>query len=215
MILKSITSLAAMPLAGCQSLPRQDADRAAARYLDHPSTMYAARDDGGYRIPGFPYGEVDPRYYRQRVADPTGRAAGTIVVDTARRFLYLVEPNGQAIRYGVSIGREGFAWKGEGVIAQRRAWPRWTPPGEMLVRKPGLARYATEAGSMAPGLSNPLGARALYIFADGRDTLYRIHGTPEWQTVGRAASSGCVRLFQQDIIDLYARAPDGARVVVL
>ncbi len=119
------------------------------------------------------------------------------------------------MRYGVGIGREGFAWQGAGVIQWRQRWPRWKPPNEMVARQPELAKYSIENGGMEPGLKNPLGARALYIFSDGEDTLYRLHGNPEWRSIGKAVSSGCVRLLNQDIIDLYDRVPNKAPVVVL
>ncbi|HEV7435233.1 L,D-transpeptidase [Rhizobium halophilum] len=176
--------------------------------------MYGSVVDGGFVIPAVPYWEINPRYYRQRVSDPTGERPGTVVVDTASRFLYLVEPGGTAMRYGVGIGREGFAWEGAGVIEWRQKWPKWTPPAEMIARQPQLARYSAENGGQPPGLDNPLGARALYIFQGGKDTLYRLHGSPEWRSIGKAVSSGCVRLMNQDVIDLYERVPENARIVV-
>ena len=176
--------------------------------------MYGTVVDGGFVIPAVPYWEINPRYYRQRVVDPTGERPGTVVVDTASRFLYLVEADGSAMRYGVGIGREGFSWQGEGVIQWRQKWPTWTPPAEMIARQPHLARFSAENGGQPPGLDNPLGARALYIFQNGQDTLYRLHGSPEWNSIGRAVSSGCVRLMNQDIIDLYERVPNKARIVV-
>jgi len=176
--------------------------------------MYGPVEDGGYLIPAVPYQQIDPQFYRQRVYDPTGEAPGTVVVDTPSRLLYVVEPGGTAMRYGVGIGREGFAWQGDGVIHWRQAWPHWKPPNEMVARQPSLAKYSIENGGMPPGLDNPLGARALYIFQNGEDTLYRLHGNPEWQSIGKAVSSGCVRLLNQDVIDLYARVPAKARIVV-
>lgn len=176
---------------------------------------YGEIADGGFVIPAVPYWKIPPRFYRQRVPNSTGEPAGTVVVDTRDRFLYLVESGGQtAMRYGVGIGREGFAWQGEGVIQWRQKWPKWTPPSEMVARQPQLAQYGPGTGGMAPGLLNPLGARALYIFQNGQDTLYRLHGNPEWNSIGKAVSSGCVRLMNQDIIDLYERVPNKARIVV-
>jgi lipoprotein-anchoring transpeptidase ErfK/SrfK len=148
------------------------------------------------------------------VKDPTGEPAGTVVVDTAARFLYVVEPGGTAMRYGVGIGRDGFAWEGEGVIQWRQPWPRWKVPDDMIRRQPSLARYSVANGGMDPGIKNPLGARALYIFQNGQDTLYRLHGSPEWKSIGKAVSSGCVRLINQDVLDLYKRVPYHARIVV-
>jgi lipoprotein-anchoring transpeptidase ErfK/SrfK len=138
----------------------------------------------------------------------------TLPANTASRFLYLVNSDGTAMRYGVGIGRQGFVWGGEAVVERRQKWPRWTPPAAMIARQPELARYSSQNGGMPPGPKNPLGARALYIFRDGRDTLYRLHGSPEWNSIGKAASSGCVRLINQDAIDLYERIPEKARVVI-
>ena len=181
---------------------------------DELEARYAAVEDGGHLIPAVPYQRMDTKYLRQRVPDPTGEPAGTVVVDTPARFLYVVEPGGTAMRYGVGIGREGFAWEGEGIIHWRQPWPRWKPPGEMIARRPELEKYSVANGGMAPGSNNPLGARALYIFQNGRDTLYRLHGTPEWDSIGKATSSGCVRLVNQDVIDLYQRVQYHARIVV-
>jgi lipoprotein-anchoring transpeptidase ErfK/SrfK len=175
---------------------------------------YAAFEDGGHVVPAIPYREMDPKYYRQRVANPTGEKAGTVVVDTPNRFLYLVEEGGTAMRYGVGIGRQGFAWQGEGIIHWRQHWPRWKPPSEMIARQPELERYSVANGGMDPGIKNPLGARALYIFQNRQDTLYRLHGSPEWQSIGKSVSSGCVRLVNHDIVDLYQRVPQHARIVV-
>lgn len=176
--------------------------------------MYGEMMDNGYVIPAIPYQKIPARFYRQRVVDPTGQPPGTIVVDTPSRFLYLVESGGTAMRYGVGIGRQGFSWQGEGVIQWRQKWPKWTPPDEMIARQPELAQYSSANGGKPPGLDNPLGARALYIFQGGEDTLYRLHGSPEWNSIGKAVSSGCVRLMNQDIVDLYERVPSKARIVV-
>lgn len=135
--------------------------------------------------------------------------------DSARREpparCVLVAEGGKAMRYGVGIGRDGFTWSGRGEIRLKREWPTWTPPSEMIVRQPELEPYRN---GMAPGLDNPLGARALYIFQDGRDTLYRVHGTSDPTTIGLAVSSGCVRLINQDVIDLYSRVSVGSAIVV-
>lgn len=177
------------------------------------AVMYGPVEDGGNLIPAVPYKQIDPRYYRQQVVDPTGEAPGTVIVDTPSRFLHLVEPGGTAMRYGVGIGRQGFSWQGSGVIQWRQKWPRWKPPNEMVARQPELARYSIENGGMDPGLKNPLGARALYIFSGGQDTLYRLHGNPEWRSIGKAVSAGCVRLLNQDILDLYDRVPIKAPIL--
>lgn len=178
------------------------------------ASRYAAFEDGGHFVPAIPYERMNPEFLRRRVADPTGEAPGTVVVDTPRRFLYLVENGGSALRYGVGIGRDGFSWEGKGYIHWRQHWPRWKPPGEMIARQPELEKYSVANGGMDPGVHNPLGARALYIFQDRQDTLYRLHGNPEWQSIGKAVSSGCVRLMNQDIVDLYERVPFHAPIVV-
>ncbi len=177
--------------------------------------VYGPEYDGGFSIPAVPYQQIDPRFYRQEVENTFGEKPGTIIVDTGERFLYLILSNGRAMRYGVGIGREGFAWSGRGVIQWKQTWPRWKPPNEMVARQPHLEQYSIANGGMAPGLNNPLGARAMYIFKNGEDTLYRLHGTPEWQSIGKATSSGCVRLINQDVIDLYGRVRDKAPILVI
>jgi lipoprotein-anchoring transpeptidase ErfK/SrfK len=149
--------------------------------------------------------------FRTQVADPTGERPGTIVVNTGERHLYYVLEGGQAIRYGVGIGKDGFTWSGRAKVGRKAEWPVWTPPPEMMERQPETREFAN---GMPGGLTNPLGARALYIYQDGRDTLYRLHGTLEVWSIGGAVSSGCVRLLFHDIIDLYGRAPVGTPIVV-
>lgn len=177
---------------------------------------YAQVQDGGYTIPAVPPGRVEARYLRQVVRTP-GRIAGaaqpgTIVVDPGNRYLYLVQANGTSMRYGIGVGRDGFAWSGEAVIRGKQQWPRWHPPAEMMARDPEAAKYPN---GMDGGLQNPLGARALYLWQGNRDTLYRLHGTNDPSSIGKAVSSGCVRLMNQDIIDLYQRVPIGTKVIVL
>ena len=155
--------------------------------------------------------ELDPKFLCQIVPDPTGEPGGTLVVSTGEFFLYLVLGDGTAIRYGVGVGRDGFRWTGTAEVGRKAKWPTWTPPASMIRREPKLARWRD---GMPGGPSNPLGARALYLFKDGRDTLYRIHGTNEPWTIGKAASSGCVRLTNHDITDLYDKVPLGTRVVL-
>ena len=177
--------------------------------------IYGPMTDDGRMLPAIPYQRIDPRYLRQEVAFPSADKPGTIIVDTKERLLYFVLGNGRAMRYGVGIGREGHGWTGRGVIQWRQRWPRWTPPDEMVARQPDVAIYSAANGGMNPGLNNPLGARALYIFKDGKDSLFRVHGTPEWQSIGKAVSSGCVRMLNQDVIDLFDRVPDKAEIIVL
>ena len=205
-------------LAGCSSSAketvRHDASRRLAARRAEGALLYAARPEEQFPLPAIPHERIDPKFYRQMVPDPTGEAPGTLVVDTGSHFLYFTYPDGQAMRYGVGLGRAGFAWAGRGKIQYKRQWPKWTPPEEMIARQPELAKYSAANGGMPPGLDNPLGARALYIFQGNEDTLYRIHGSPEWWTIGKSVSSGCVRLINQDIIDLYSRVPDGTQVMV-
>jgi lipoprotein-anchoring transpeptidase ErfK/SrfK len=151
---------------------------------------------------------VDPKFRRTVVDNPTGERAGTIVIDTGARYLYLVQADGKAIRYGVGVGREGFLWKGRASIGRKAEWPGWTPPPAMRKRQPGLP------GHMPGGPNNPLGARALYLHMGGKDSMYRIHGTNEPHTIGHAMSSGCIRMINDDVIDLYGRVGPGTRVVV-
>jgi lipoprotein-anchoring transpeptidase ErfK/SrfK len=170
-----------------------------------------------FPVPALRLSQVNPAFLRAEVADPTGEAPGTIVIDPQSRFLYHVQPGGWAIRYGVGVGRAGFGWSGTATIHDKQDWPDWYPPKEMLARQPELlARMSELQGGigMPGGPGNPLGARALYLWQGNRDTLYRIHGTSEPWTIGTRVSSGCIRMINQDVIDLYARTPIGTRVVV-
>lgn len=173
---------------------------------------YSMVTDAGYTIPPIPYEKIQPQYRRQVVSYPSAEKPGTLVVDTKQKFLYYTLEDGKAVRYGIGVGRDGFRWSGAAYIGQKREWPVWTPPRPMIKRQPQLAKYA---GGMKPGLTNPLGARALYLYKNGRDSLYRLHGTPEWWTIGTNVSSGCIRLMNHDIMDLYNRAEVGSKVVVL
>lgn len=171
--------------------------------------------DEAHFVPGVRSGTLPKTFRRQIVPDPTGEPAGTVVVDTGARLLYLVQPGGRAIRYGIGIGRDGFRWKGRATVGAKREWPTWTPPAEMIARDPRLGAFGGGAGGMPGGTDNPLGARALYLHQDGRDTLYRIHGTNDAGSIGSDVTAGCVRMLNLDVIDLYARVPRGATVVVV
>lgn len=175
--------------------------------------MYGAQPDERFPLPATDIRNVDERFFRQQVDYHRYEPAGTIVVDTANRFLYLVQENGKAMRYGIGVGRAGLAFEGQAEVGRKAEWPRWTPTANMIARDP--ERNAQWAGGMEPGLENPLGPRALYLYQDGRDTLYRIHGTSEPWSIGLDVSSGCIRLFNQDIIDLYSRVPLNTQVIVL
>lgn len=206
--------LISMPvlLTGCATAGRQAVSvkpTIPAEYL----TMYAAVEGEPFPIAAANLTRVDPQFYRREVDYPTYETPGTIVVDTQARYLYLVGENGRALRYGIGVGKAGLEFEGGAVVQYKRQWPRWTPTQEMIAREP--ERYGPLAGGMEPGVTNPLGPRALYLFKDGKDTLYRIHGTTEDWTIGKAVSSGCIRLLNQDILDLYRRVPNGTRVVVL
>ena len=142
---------------------------------------------------------------RTAVIYPTRYAPGTVVINTGERRLYLVLPNGQALRYGIGVGRDGFRWGGVHRISAKKEWPEWTPPSQMLARRPDLPRH------MRGGIENPLGARALYLGS----TLYRIHGSNEPETIGQAVSSGCFRMTNEDVVDLYSRVSIGATVIVM
>jgi lipoprotein-anchoring transpeptidase ErfK/SrfK len=164
---------------------------------DDPDFCFAVcgGDMAGRRRPG-----ARPRLFRLRHA----RCHGTIYINTAERRLYLVLANGQALRYGIGVGRDGFRWGGTHRISAKKEWPSWTPPSQMLARRPDLPRH------MAGGIDNPLGARAMYLGS----TLYRIHGSNEPETIGQAVSSGCFRMTNEDVTDLYSRVPVGTTVIV-
>ncbi|RFC68787.1 MULTISPECIES: L,D-transpeptidase [Mesorhizobium] len=218
----SFTALgvSSVALAGCATGPMYP-DGPAPTPLPPPPTfeeyslMYGPLEDGGFQIPAVPYTQIDQQFLRQVVANTTGQKPGTIVVDTLGHNLYFTLPGGQAVRYGVGLGRAGFEWAGAGVIQWKQKWPKWTPPDEMIARDPKLEKFSVRNGGQPGGLKNPLGARALYIFQNGEDTLFRVHGTPEWKSIGKSVSSGCVRMINQDVIDLYERVPNKTPIVVV
>ena len=176
--------------------------------------QYVDPYDGGRAPSGgapsdYDLGTTVSRRTMREIPNPTSQPPGTIVIDTASRHLYFTQPNGQALEYGIGVGRQGFAWKGTAKVERKAEWPGWTPPVEMIKRRPDLPTH------MEGGMENPLGARALYLFQGNRDTLFRIHGTNEPDTIGKAVSSGCIRMMNGDVIDLYQRVPVGTKVVVL
>ena len=178
--------------------------------------MYAPVDDL-YPVPGIELSRINPAYLRRVVEYQTAEAPGTIVVDPRSRYLYLVMRDGMAVRYGVGVGRSGFSWSGSAVIKDKQEWPDWYPPKEMFDRQPDLMKQMGElpgGPGMAGGPGNPLGARALYLWQGNKDTLYRIHGTNEPEKIGQAVSSGCIRMRNIDVVDLYNRVPVGATVIV-
>ena len=212
-VMLGVSSLAALSLAGCATTtPPAPVTPPTPAVPPHILSMYAALPEERFPIPAARIDLDDPIYWRQEVDNVTGEKPGTVVVDTPNRFLYWTMPEGRAMRYGVGIGREGFAWEGRGHIAYGREWPIWTPPAEMIERQPDLEPYRR---GMEPGLENPLGPRALYIHQGNRDTLYRVHGSMDALSIGKAVSSGCVRLLFHDVIDLYERVRWGAPIVVV
>ncbi|MDO9526356.1 MAG: L,D-transpeptidase [Gemmobacter sp.] len=177
---------------------------------------YGALTNEPYPVPAVPDGVVPPHLWLQEVDNPfPDQPTGTIIVDPDAAYLHLVGVNGRAMRYGVGVGAAGFDWEGDAQMRFRRSWPRWKAPDTMIARRPEFAPYSVANGGMDPGPGNPLGARALYLFQNGEDTLYRIHGACEPEYLGEAVSSGCIRLLDQDVIDLHDRVRDGVRVVVL
>jgi len=212
-----LAGAASLALAGCTSTVQRP--QMAQPVLPPPPLptppMYYAMANERFPIPEVDVSQVDSKWWRTEVDYPTTERAGTVVVDTPNRYLYHVGSSGRATRYGVGVGRDGFSWAGRGRhIAYKREWPRWNPPNEMVARQPELEPVSIANGGMAPGLDNPLGARALYIHQGSRDTLYRIHGTGEAWTIGQAVSSGCVRLLHHDVIHLADRVKWGSPIVV-
>ena len=158
------------------------------------------------------HGSVPNEFRRQVVRFRTAEKPGTIIIDGDKHFLYLVQEDFTAIRYGIGVGRDGFGWAGIVEVGRKAEWPRWTPPAEMVARDPEAAKWAN---GMPGGPENPLGARALYLYEDGRDTIYRIHGTNQPWSIGLDISSGCIRMNNDDVTDLYNRVQPGAKVIVL
>lgn len=183
----------------------------AAQFFDPEQHRWVEYDDARARGDARSVSE-DPKFIPQVVEFMTGEQPGTVIIDSDEKFLYLVLPDFQAIRYGVGVGRDGFGWSGVVEVGRKAEWPVWTPPPEMIARDPNAAQYA---GGMPGGPDNPLGARALYLYQGGRDTIYRIHGTNQPWTIGTNISSGCIRMRNQDIEDLYERVPVGSKVIVI
>ncbi|MFN5996741.1 MAG: L,D-transpeptidase [Paracoccaceae bacterium] len=200
-LLAACVDPAAGPTASNQPLPKAD------------ENVYVATMDSGIAIPALPVDQIPESHRRQVVAYETDQAPGTIIINPKTKLLYYVLGNKKAIRYGIAVGKAGFEWSGEAIVSEKKPWPTWIPPKEMIARRPELAKY-DEIGQPG-GPTNPLGARAIYLTSGGRDYGYRIHGTPEWQSIGRNASSGCIRMINQDVLDLYSRVKGGEKVVVL
>jgi lipoprotein-anchoring transpeptidase ErfK/SrfK len=226
-IITGASASAAATLAGCVNSnpnpaiyasavtpPPDTADAIEPRYNE----IYAAVSDGKFVVPATNLAQIDSAFLRKNVAYATPESTGTIVVDPANHYLYHVEGNGRATRYGVGVGRDGFRWAGQATIHSKQEWPDWYPPEEMLGRRPDLMPHmvALQSGiGMHGGPDNPLGARAMYLWQGNKDTYFRIHGTNEPWTIGGSQSSGCIRMINQDAMDLYQKTPIGTRVVVL
>lgn len=205
--------LVLLSLSACVQTTRPAAEPDVAKVNPSVASMYSAIDDGGNLVPAVDAAKIESKNVRQVVDYQTKEPPGTIVVDPYARFLYLVMENGKAMRYGVGVAKAGLEFVGEADIARKAQWPGWTPTQDMIKRDP--ERYEPLAKGLPGGLKNPLGARALYLYKGGQDTLYRIHGTNEPWSIGKSVSSGCIRMLNQDIIDLHRRVPKGSRVVVL
>jgi lipoprotein-anchoring transpeptidase ErfK/SrfK len=173
---------------------------------------YAAVPHDRFPLAAMPLDKVKPELRRREIAYDGKESAGTVVVNTPERRLYYVLGNGRAIRYGIGVGRESLALRGGATVGRKGEWPNWTPTDNMIRRDPRNRRFA---GGVPGGLNNPLGARALYLYRGGRDTMFRIHGTNQPNSIGLAVSSGCIRMLNHDVVDLYERVPVGARVVVI
>ena len=201
-----LAGLATAPVAACNTvsydakLPETDEELS--------SWYVGSLDDGEHDIPLVDKSRLKPEYRRQTVAWSGGQKPGTIVVDIDKRFLYYVQDGSTAVRYGVGVGRQGFSWRGTATVGRKGVWPGWTPTTTMVSLKPDLPRH------MKGGVDNPLGARALYLYQDGKDILFRIHGTNEPWSIGQAVSSGCVRMLNEDIHDLYNKTSVGTTVLV-
>ncbi len=196
-------SLAALSLAGCVTggMSLQEAQR-----------VYGPVPEEKFPIPAVNLSKLDPKWYRRTVRYESKEAPGTIIIDPKNHYVYRIEGNNMATRYGANVGRDGFRWTGDVVVGRKGEWPIWTPPKEMIARQPEAAKYA---GGMPGGLDNPLGARTLYLYQDGVYTLYTIYATSHPDSIGKGVTSGCTGLLSQDMIDLYNKTPVGTKVVML
>lgn len=196
-------SLGALSLAGC-----------AGNGLDMASVqaMYGPVPDEKFPIPAVDMTLVDPKYYRTRIPYESREAAGTIIVDPGNYYVYRIEGDGTATRYGANVGREGFLWNGDAYVGRKGEWATWTPPAAMIRRQPEAAKWAR---GMPGGLDNPLGARTLYLYQNGAYTLYTIYASSDPESIGNNITSGCVGLLSQDMLHLYARTPVRTKVIVL
>jgi lipoprotein-anchoring transpeptidase ErfK/SrfK len=199
----SAVGLGTLGLAGCVT---DDMSRTEA------AKLYGPVPNEKFPIPAVDVSKIDSKYYRRTVRYDTTEAPGTIIIDPSNHYVYRIEGDGNATRYGANVGRTGFLWSGEAYVGRKAEWPVWTPPKEMILRQPEAGKYA---GGMPGGLDNPLGARTLYLYQNGVYTLYTIYSTSVAQSIGTGITSGCTGLLSQDMIDLYSRTPVKTKVVVL
>ena len=200
----SAIGLGTLGLAGCATSENAG--------LAEAAKLYGPVPDKRFPIPAVDISKVDPKYFRTTVRYDTKEAPGTIIVDPAHYYVYRIEGDGNATRYGANVGRAGFLWSGEAYVGRKSEWPTWTPPKEMIARQPEARKYA---GGMPGGLDNPLGARTLHLYKNGAYTLYTIYSTSDPESIGTGITSGCTGLLTQDMIDLYSRTPVKTKVVVL
>ena len=200
----SALGFGALGLAGCATSD--------ALFLAESAKAYGPMPGEKFPIPAVDISKVDPKYYRRTVAYDSKEAAGTIVVDPGNHYVYRIEGDGTATRYGANVGRDGFLWHGDAYVGRKSEWATWTPPKEMIQRQPEAAKYAK---GMPGGLENPLGARTLHLYQNGAYTLYTIYASSDPETIGKGITSGCVGLLSQDMIHLYDRTPVKTKVVVL
>jgi lipoprotein-anchoring transpeptidase ErfK/SrfK len=203
-LLGSAASLGAMGLAGCVTQDGMSRSEAA--------LMYGPLPEEKFPVPAVDINKVDPKYWRRTVKYDSDEKPGTIIVDPGNYYVYRIEGDGMATRYGANVGRDGFKWSGDAYVGRKAEWPIWTPPAEMIKRQPEAAKYA---GGMKPGLDNPLGARTLYLYQNNKYTLYTIYSTSDPETIGNGITSGCTGLLTQDMLDLYNKTPVKTKVVVL
>jgi lipoprotein-anchoring transpeptidase ErfK/SrfK len=203
-LIGSAVSLGALGLAGCATSDGMS--------LAEATAVYGPVPDPKFPIPAVDVTKIDPKYFRRTVRYETREAPGTIIVDPGKYFVYRIEGDGNATRYGANVGRDGFLWSGDAYVGRKSEWPTWTPPKEMIQRQPEARKYAR---GMPGGLDNPLGARTLHLYQNGVYTLYTIYSTSDPETIGTNITSGCTGLLTQDMIDLYARTPVKTKVVVL
>jgi len=203
-LLGSAVGLGALGLSGCvtsDGMSRAEAEK-----------LYGPVPTEKFPIPAVDVTKIDPKYFRKTVRYASDEAPGTIIVDPGKYYVYRIEGEGNATRYGANVGREGFLWSGDAYVGRKAEWPVWTPPKEMIQRQPEAKKYA---GGMPGGLDNPLGARTLYLYQSGKYTLYTIYSTSDPESIGTGVTSGCTGLLSQDMIDLYSRTPVKTKVVVL